>query len=197
MQPDVPDPGPLPDPGEVTQLLHRGSTGDRSVEEKLFSLVLPDLRRLAGRMMAHERSDHSLQATALMNEAYFRIVKGREREWESRRHLYAVAARAMRYLLIDHARANLTGAKIPIADLEHLLRGRDSQLEVGPPSANSLRPWKPRIPIGFPSLKWASSPVSRPTRLPKLSISLSEPWNAASGMPAAGSSKSSTRRPRF
>ena len=131
MQPDVPDPGPLPDPGEVTQLLHRGSTGDRSVEEKLFSLVLPDLRRLAGKMMAHERSDHSLQATALMNEAYFRLVKGREREWESRRHFYAVAARAMRHLLIDHARAKPTGAKIPIADLEHLLRGRDSQLEVG------------------------------------------------------------------
>ena len=156
MQPDVPDPGPLPDPGEVTQLLHRGSTGDRSVEEKLFSLVLPDLRRLAGRMMAHERSDHSLQATALMNEAYFRIVKGREREWESRRHFYAVAARAMRHLLIDHARANLTGAKIPIADLEHLLRGRDSQLEVGASVGELLTAmetshpdWVPIIEMGF------------------------------------------------
>ncbi len=126
MEPDV-----VQDPGEVTILLQRWGTGDRSVEERLFALVLPDLRRLAGKMMAGERADHSLQATALMNEAYFRLVKGREREWENRKHFYAVAARAMRHLLIDHARARPAGAKIPIADLEHLLKGRDAQLEMG------------------------------------------------------------------
>jgi len=116
--------------GEVTELLHRWGSGDRSVEEQLFALVLPDLRRLAGHMMAGERHAHSMQATALMNEAYVRLVKGREREWESRRHFYAVAARAMRCLLIDHARAR-PGGKVPIEGLENLLAGRDSQLELG------------------------------------------------------------------
>jgi RNA polymerase sigma factor (TIGR02999 family) len=120
-----------PGRGEVTQLLHRWSAGDRSVEGELFALVLPDLRRLAGNMMAGERKDHSMQATALMNEAYLRLLKGRTRDWENRRHFYAVAARAMRHLLIDHARSRPAGAKIPIAELEFMLRGRDEQLELG------------------------------------------------------------------
>src|SRR4051812_35113746 len=120
-----------PDAGEVTELLHKWSAGDRGVEERLFSLVLPDLRRLAGNIMAGGRRGHSLQATALMNEAYVRLVKSRHRDWENRRHFYAVAARAMRHLLIDHARSRPAGAKIPVAELEFMLRGRDAQLELG------------------------------------------------------------------
>jgi RNA polymerase sigma factor (TIGR02999 family) len=117
--------------GDVTQLLQAWSTGDRSVEERLFSLVLPNLHRLARHIMSGERPDHSLQATALMNEAYFRLVGTRERDWESRRHFFAVAARVMRRLLIDHARARPSGAKLSIDGLEDLLRGRDEQLERG------------------------------------------------------------------
>jgi RNA polymerase sigma factor (TIGR02999 family) len=101
------------------------------VEERLFALVLPDLHKLARHMMSRERPDHSLQPTALMNEVYFRLVGARERNWESRRHFFAVAARAMRHLLIDYARARPSGAKVPIEGLEDLLRGRDSQLELG------------------------------------------------------------------
>lgn len=117
--------------GEVTQLLHAWSTGDRSVEDRLFSLVLPDLHKLARHMMSGERRDHSLQPTALMNEAYFRLVGARLRDWENRRHFFAVAARAMRHLLIDHARARPSGAKLPIHGLEDLLRSRDAQLDTG------------------------------------------------------------------
>jgi RNA polymerase sigma factor (TIGR02999 family) len=117
--------------GEVTRLLHGWSSGNRSVEERLFALVLPDLHKLARHMMARERSDHSLQPTALMNEVYFRLVGARERNWESRKHFFAVAARAMRHLLIDYARARPSGAKVPIDGFEDLLRGRDSQLELG------------------------------------------------------------------
>ncbi len=115
--------------GDVTTLLRAWSSGDRSVEERLFSLVLPDLHKLAQYMMGGERQDHSLQATALMNEAYFRLVNARERDWENRRHFFAIAARAMRRLLIDHARGRPKGAKLPIEGLEEMLRGRDAQLE--------------------------------------------------------------------
>jgi RNA polymerase sigma factor (TIGR02999 family) len=117
--------------GEVTTLLRAWSTGDRSGEERLFELVLPDLRKLAGHLMRGERPDHSLQATALVNEIYFRLVGARERDWENRRHFFAVAARVMRHLLVDHARSRIKGSKVPVENLEHLLRGRDAQLEMG------------------------------------------------------------------
>ncbi len=64
--------------GEVTALLRAWSGGDRSVEDRLFQLVLPDLRKIAGALMNRERSDHSLQPTALLNETYFRLVMLRE-----------------------------------------------------------------------------------------------------------------------
>jgi hypothetical protein len=60
------------------------------VEERLFALVLPDLHKIARHMMAGERPDHSLQPTALLNEIYFRLVGARERDWESRKHFFAV-----------------------------------------------------------------------------------------------------------
>jgi RNA polymerase sigma-70 factor, ECF subfamily len=120
-----------PPAGEVTVLLRAWSSGDRSVEDRLFEMVLPDLHKLARYMMGSERRDHSLQPTALMNEAYFRLVGARERDWESRKHFFAIAARAMRHLLIDHARGRPKGAKVPIEGLEEMLRGRDEQLELG------------------------------------------------------------------
>src|ERR1700704_3860402 len=82
-----------PPAGEVTVLLHAWSAGDRSVEPRLFDLVLPDLRRLAQCLMRRERQDHSLQPTALLNETYCRLVKSRERDWQNRSHFFAVAAK--------------------------------------------------------------------------------------------------------
>jgi len=117
--------------GEVTRMLHIWSAGNRAVEEQLFAMVLPDLHRLAKRMMNGERQDHSLQATALMNEAYFKLVNVRERDWENRKHFFAVAARAMRHLLVDHARSRPKAAKIQLEGIEGLLRGPDAQLEMG------------------------------------------------------------------
>ena len=120
-----------PAAGEVTELLRAWSSGDRSVEDRLFAMVLPDLHKLARYMMGSERQDHSLQPTALLNEVYIRLVGARERDWESRKHFFAIAARAMRHLLIDHARGRPKGAKVPIEGLEEMLRGRDEQLELG------------------------------------------------------------------
>lgn len=116
---------------EVTQLLHAWSAGEPGAEGRLFNLILPDLMHLARRLMSGERPGHSLEPTALINEAYFRLAGARERDWENRRHFFALAARAMRHLLIDHARGRPKGTKVPFEGLEEILRGRDAQVEQG------------------------------------------------------------------
>ena len=115
--------------GEVTELLHAWSGGDRTVEERLFSLVLTDLRNLAAGLMRKERSDHTLQPSALVNEAYVRLVSARERDWENRQHFFKVAARIMRRLLIDHARARSNTDKVTFTDGIKFLPGREAQIE--------------------------------------------------------------------
>ncbi|HXV59284.1 MAG TPA: ECF-type sigma factor, partial [Vicinamibacteria bacterium] len=89
-------------PGDVTGLLERWSGGDRSALDELMPIVHRELRRLAQSYFRDERSDHTLQATALVNEAFLRLVQGGA--IENRAHFFAVAARAMRQILIDHAR---------------------------------------------------------------------------------------------
>lgn len=116
--------------GEVTELLQAWSGGDRGVEPQLFEMVLPELHKLAQYLMRGERRDHSLQPTALLHEAYLRLVNARQRDWQNRRHFFAVAARAMRHLLIDYARARPKGDKVPIDGLGEFLRGRDAQLDL-------------------------------------------------------------------
>ena len=116
--------------GEITQLLHAWSAGDRSVEDHLFRLVLPDLRNLARALMRRERRDHTLEPSALLNEAYVRLLAGRERDWEGRRHFFAVAARIMRRLLIDHARARTKSEILPLDASRDFARGPAGQLEL-------------------------------------------------------------------
>jgi RNA polymerase sigma factor (TIGR02999 family) len=115
---------------EVTALLHAWGSGDVSVEDRLFALLVPDLRRIAKNLMRRERRDHSLQTTALLNEAYVRLVHDREREWQNRQHFLAFAARAMRNLLIDHARGRHDSRRLPIDEFESLLPKRPEQLEL-------------------------------------------------------------------
>jgi len=113
--------------GEVTTLLRAWSAGDRAVESNLFGLVLPELRQLAQRFVRREPQGNSLQATALINEAYVRLVGARDREWTDRGHFFAIAARIMRRTLIDYARRR--HHNLPIDGLEEMLRGRDAHLE--------------------------------------------------------------------
>ena len=89
-------------PGDVTGLLRRWSHGDRAAFDELMPIVHQELRRLAQSYFRNERSDHTLQATALVNEAFLRLVQGGA--IENRSHFFAVSARAMRQILIDHAR---------------------------------------------------------------------------------------------
>lgn len=89
---------------EVTVLLNQLSEGDASAPDKLLPLVYDDLRRLASAYFANEKSDHTLQPTALVHEAYIRLVKWENDGWQNRAHFFAVAAEVMRKILIDHAR---------------------------------------------------------------------------------------------
>ena len=90
---------------EVTQLLVKLSSGDRSALDELLPLVYDELRRLANRYLRRERSDHTLQATALVNEAYLRLVD-QNVPWQNRAHFFGVAAEMMRRILVDHARSH-------------------------------------------------------------------------------------------
>ena len=89
---------------DVTVLLTRVSAGDESAPGKLLELVYDDLRHLAAAYMKDERSDHTLQATALVHEAYMRMVDWENVTWENRAQFFAVAAQVMRRVLVDHAR---------------------------------------------------------------------------------------------
>jgi RNA polymerase sigma factor (TIGR02999 family) len=90
---------------EVTRLLAEWRGGNRDALEKLTPLVYGELHRLARRYLSRERPGHTLQATALVNEAYLRLIDQQKSDWQDRAHFFAVAARIMRHLLIDHARS--------------------------------------------------------------------------------------------
>jgi RNA polymerase sigma factor (TIGR02999 family) len=90
---------------EVTQLLVDWRGGDHSALDKLMLLVYDELHALARRYMKRERGDHTLQTTALVNEAYLKLVGQKSPDWQNRAHFFGVAAQVMRHLLIDHARS--------------------------------------------------------------------------------------------
>jgi RNA polymerase sigma factor (TIGR02999 family) len=91
---------------EITRLLADWAGGDRDALDRLAPLVHAELRRIARRQMGGERQGHTLQATALVNEAYLRLAGQEGFEWRDRAHFYAVCAQVMRHVLIDHARAH-------------------------------------------------------------------------------------------
>jgi len=90
---------------EVSQLLRAWSNGDQDALDKLMPLVYEELRRMAKRHMDRQSPGHTLQTTALIHEAFLRLVDQREAHWQNRAHFFAVAARAMRHILVDYARA--------------------------------------------------------------------------------------------
>jgi RNA polymerase sigma factor (TIGR02999 family) len=89
---------------EVTKLLRKWSEGDQTALDKLTPLVYDELRRMAHQHMRHEKPGHVLQTSALINEAYLRLVDQRGIRWESRNHFFGIAARLMRRILVDDAR---------------------------------------------------------------------------------------------
>ncbi|MDR3701212.1 MAG: sigma-70 family RNA polymerase sigma factor [Candidatus Sulfopaludibacter sp.] len=96
--------GTAQESGEVSQLLLAWSSGDRSALEKLTPIVYRELHRIAGQYMRREHPGHSLQTTALVNEAYVRLVDCKRMQWQNRAHFFAVSSQLMRRILVDHAR---------------------------------------------------------------------------------------------
>lgn len=89
---------------KITRILREWSDGNRDALEELMPLVYDELHKQASRYLRRERSNHTLQTTALIHEAYLKLIDQREVDWESRTHFFAIAANLMRRVLIDHAR---------------------------------------------------------------------------------------------
>jgi RNA polymerase sigma factor (TIGR02999 family) len=96
---------------DVTGLLVAWGQGDRAADSRLMAVVYDDLRRVARRRLQAERVDHSLVPTALVHETYMRLVDLRRVHWQNRAHFFAIAARVMRQILVDHARAHVAAKR--------------------------------------------------------------------------------------
>ena len=114
-------------PGAVTRLLAEIRQGNKEAESQLVPLVYGELHRLAAKFMHRERPDHTLQATALVDEVYVRLV-GQHQDWHNRCQFFAIAAQVMRRVLVDHARAHRAerrGGKLQKVELEDLRLGSE------------------------------------------------------------------------
>lgn len=97
--------------GEITELLNRWKEGDQVAFEQLVDLVYDEMRGVARRLLASERNGHTLQCTALVHEAYLRLVDQTRIQWQGRAHFFSAAANAMRRVLVDHARKRLAAKR--------------------------------------------------------------------------------------
>jgi RNA polymerase sigma-70 factor (ECF subfamily) len=117
-------------PNQITNLLHQWSTGNNTAESALFDLLMPDLRRLAGHYFSSERAGHTLQPTALVNEAFLRLASAKGVNFQDRGHFLAVAARIMRRYLIDHARGRPGVQIVPMEGLPERVLGNRTPVEI-------------------------------------------------------------------
>jgi RNA polymerase sigma factor (TIGR02999 family) len=119
---------------DVTRLLHQWGAGDPGALDQLVPLVYRELRKMAKRYMRQQDPNHTLQSTAIVHEAYVKLLGGGERDWENRSHFFAVAAKAMRQVLVDHARSRLSvkrGGQMRRVELEEgaaMCSGREREI---------------------------------------------------------------------
>lgn len=141
--------GLLP-PQDITRLLSEARNGNRASQERVISLVYDELHRIARRYLRRERSDHTLQPTALVNEAYLRLLGGTERDWHNRTQFFGLAAHVMRHILVDHARgqrAAKRGAGAHKISLDHVMvvsRDRTEEILLLDDALNKLAAWDER-----------------------------------------------------
>ena len=123
-----------PAPQVVTQLLQEWSRGDQTALDKLIPIVYDELRRQAANYMRRERPGQSLQTTALVHEAYLRLVDQRAVEWQNRNHFFAIAAHVMRRVLVDHARQHQAvkrgGTDLKLLPLDDAETARDENIDL-------------------------------------------------------------------
>ena len=139
-----------PSAQQVTQLLLAWRQGEVSALEKLTPVVYEELRRLAHRYMGGERLGHTLQTTALVNEAYVRLIDGKQVNWQNRAHFFAVSARLMRRILVDWARSRQSQKRgdqpqrVTLDEALMLTRGRNEDLVALDEALKSLTEVDPR-----------------------------------------------------
>jgi RNA polymerase sigma factor (TIGR02999 family) len=115
----------------VTELLRNWSDGDKQAQEKLFQVVYNELHRQAARYLRHEQPGLSLQTTDLIHEAYLRLINQQHVEWQNRLHFFAIAAKVMRRILVDHARSRRaakrggSAIRLPLEEAMAVLPGQD------------------------------------------------------------------------
>jgi RNA polymerase sigma factor (TIGR02999 family) len=123
-----------PSPSNVTQMLHDWSDGDREALDKLIPIVYTELRRQAARYLRRERSGHTLQTTALIHEAYLRLIDQKDVRWQNRAHFFAISAQLMRRILVDHARsrqaAKRGGSDIKLPLEETMIASEGSEVDL-------------------------------------------------------------------
>jgi RNA polymerase sigma factor (TIGR02999 family) len=121
-------------PGPVTQLLVAWTNGDRAALEELIPVVYPELRRIAGRYLRRERVGHTLQPTALVHEAYVKLIDQDRARWQNRAHFFGVAAQLMRRILVDHARehgaAKRGGGARPVTLVDAMAPSPDRGIDI-------------------------------------------------------------------
>jgi RNA polymerase sigma-70 factor (ECF subfamily) len=163
--------------GDVSTLLRAWSDGDRSALERMIPIVYGELRRVAHRHMMRERPGHSLQTTALVNEAYMRLVDYDRMQWQDRAHFFAVSAQLMRRILVEHARRhNLKrGGGVPHVPLEEAAvvgGGQDADLVALDDAMNALARIDPRKVQSSKCASLVDSASKKPPRCSKSRLSL-------------------------
>src|SRR4051812_27749964 len=123
------------DPSQITQMLIELTDGNTEVVDRIYPFIYDELRKLAGSYLRRERSDHTLQPTALVHEAYMKLIDQKQVKWQNRAHFFGIAAQVMRRILMDHARkhkAEKRGGyvdKLPLEE-EILLVSQDSSSQL-------------------------------------------------------------------
>jgi RNA polymerase sigma-70 factor, ECF subfamily len=164
-----------PSRDEITQLLRAWSEGEESAPQKLIPLVYEELHRRAHHYMAHERSDHTLQTSALVHEAYLQLVDSTRASWQDRAHFFAVSAQVMRSILVDWARAHYSqkrGGKVRPLPLDEALLADDrtsAELLALDDSLNALAALDPRKCQVVELRYWGGLSVEETAELLKIS----------------------------
>jgi len=134
---------------EITELLNQWGRGDADAGERVFRLIYDELRQIAGRWI-RQGEPHTLQITALVHEAYLRLTGDSGKQWETRGHFFGVAAKAMRHILVDHARAGVAAKRggslkpLPLNDALDLAPDRSPELVLLDDALNALAKLHPR-----------------------------------------------------
>ena len=137
-------------PGETTRLLLEWRAGDQTAFDRLLPVVYEELRRLAASYMRGERADHLLQTTALVHEAYLRLIDQRDANYETRNHFFAVAAQVMRHVLVDYARTRSRAKRgggvppVPLEDVAVISPERADELIAVDAALDGLMAFDPR-----------------------------------------------------